>query len=178
MACEVGSVVDRHNPWRREGDSNPRSREAQRFSRPSQSSALPSLRRAAYRRRSAASGPPVASGPEERWPSQVEGAPLLREYGPKSSSWVRIPPSPPAARYWADHPRWLRSPTVGPVPGDSYTRIAALVAQLDRASDYGSEGWGFESLRARHPHKPRRESRRGLLPYGARCPGVVGATPT
>jgi hypothetical protein len=26
----------------------------------------------------------------------------------------------------------------------------ALVAQLDRASDYGSEGWGFESLRARN----------------------------
>ena len=25
----------------------------------------------------------------------------------------------------------------------------ALVAQLDRASDYGSEGWGFESLQAR-----------------------------
>src|SRR4029450_12462010 len=25
----------------------------------------------------------------------------------------------------------------------------ALVAQLERASDYGSEGWGFESLRAR-----------------------------
>jgi|YelNatPaOPRAMG01_1025707.scaffolds.fasta_scaffold00070_68 hypothetical protein len=24
----------------------------------------------------------------------------------------------------------------------------APVAQLDRASDYGSEGWGFESLRA------------------------------
>ena len=24
------------------------------------------------------------------------------------------------------------------------------VAQLDRASDFGSEGWGFESLRARH----------------------------
>jgi hypothetical protein len=28
----------------------------------------------------------------------------------------------------------------------------ALVAQLDRASDYGSEGWGFESLRARCPN--------------------------
>jgi hypothetical protein len=28
-------------------------------------------------------------------------------------------------------------------------RHPALVAQLDRASDYGSEGWGFESLRAR-----------------------------
>ena len=26
---------------------------------------------------------------------------------------------------------------------------AAPVAQLDRASDFGSEGWGFESLRAR-----------------------------
>ena len=70
--------------WRREGDSNPRSREAQRFSRPSQSSALPSLRRAAYRRRPMASGAQVASGPEERWPSLVEGAPLLREYGSKT----------------------------------------------------------------------------------------------
>jgi hypothetical protein len=25
------------------------------------------------------------------------------------------------------------------------------VAQLDRASDFGSEGWGFDSLRGRHP---------------------------
>ena len=25
----------------------------------------------------------------------------------------------------------------------------ALVAQLDRAADFGSDGWGFESLRAR-----------------------------
>ena len=28
------------------------------------------------------------------------------------------------------------------------------VAQLDRASDFGSEGWGFESLQARHPLVP------------------------
>ena len=28
-------------------------------------------------------------------------------------------------------------------------RSLAPVAQLDRASDYGSEGWGFEFLRAR-----------------------------
>ena len=28
--------------------------------------------------------------------------------------------------------------------------MPALVAQLDRASDYGSEGWGFESLQARN----------------------------
>jgi hypothetical protein len=31
----------------------------------------------------------------------------------------------------------------------------APVAQLDRASDYGSEGWGFESLRARLKPKAR-----------------------
>jgi hypothetical protein len=41
----------------------------------------------------------------------------------------------------------VRSP---PVAGFGQVRAApALVAQLDRASDYGSEGWGFESLRAR-----------------------------
>ena len=30
-------------------------------------------------------------------------------------------------------------------------RRSAPLAQLDRASDYGSEGWGFESSRVRHP---------------------------
>ncbi len=33
--------------------------------------------------------------------------------------------------------------------------LPALVAQLDRASDYGSEGWGFESLRARKVYQVR-----------------------
>ena len=36
-------------------------------------------------------------------------------------------------------------------PSTSFPTIAsepAPVAQLDRASDFGSEGWGFESLRA------------------------------
>ncbi len=28
--------------------------------------------------------------------------------------------------------------------------LIAPVAQLDRASDFGSEGWGFESSRAHH----------------------------
>ena len=32
--------------------------------------------------------------------------------------------------------------------GCSRRCFCALVAQLDRASDYGSEGWGFEFLRA------------------------------
>ena len=35
------------------------------------------------------------------------------------------------------------------VESSPYIEDLALVAQLDRASDYGSEGWGFESLRAR-----------------------------
>jgi hypothetical protein len=28
--------------------------------------------------------------------------------------------------------------------------VSDPVAQLDRASDFGSEGWGFDSLRGRH----------------------------
>ena len=31
-----------------------------------------------------------------------------------------------------------------------YWRKHGPVAQLDRASDFGSEGWGFDSLRGRH----------------------------
>ena len=38
-------------------------------------------------------------------------------------------------------PNW---PSLIGLPQD----CSALVAQLDRASDYGSEGWEFESLRA------------------------------
>src|SRR5512135_2853987 len=34
--------------------------------------------------------------------------------------------------------------------------LPAPVAQLDRASDYGSEGWGFEFLRAHHCSKTRK----------------------
>ena len=35
-----------------------------------------------------------------------------------------------------------------------YDRSPALVAQLDRAPDYGSGGWGFESLQARRSNPP------------------------
>src|SRR5688500_5337705 len=31
----------------------------------------------------------------------------------------------------------------------TYRMVHAPLAQLDRASDFGSEGWGFDSLRAR-----------------------------
>jgi hypothetical protein len=34
----------------------------------------------------------------------------------------------------------------------------APVAQLDRASDFGSEGWGFESLRARQIYPAERHT--------------------
>src|SRR5437763_1743037 len=42
---------------------------------------------------------------------------------------------------------------VGALPTATTLRWSnpALVAQRIRASDYGSEGWGFESLRARSP---------------------------
>ena len=54
---------------------------------------------------------------------------------------------------------WLRpGPNGGKVPSGPSTGPArrvyhggpAPLAQLDRASDFGSEGWGFDSLRARH----------------------------
>ncbi len=41
--------------------------------------------------------------------------------------------------------------------------LHAPVAQLDRASDYGSEGLGFDSLRVRHFEAPEVQRLRGLL---------------
>ncbi len=54
--------------------------------------------------------------------------------------------------------RTLRGQERASLPKDGWTTVEttleflalALVAQLDRASDYGSEGWGFEYLRARY----------------------------
>src|SRR6516225_6888360 len=48
-------------------------------------------------------------------------------------------------------PRIRRPPAACLLPGLSLASalLRAPVAQLDRASDYGSEGLGFESLRAR-----------------------------
>ena len=37
-----------------------------------------------------------------------------------------------------------------PIAHPIFSILSALVAQLDRASDFGSEGWGFDSLRAYH----------------------------
>src|SRR5690606_38160143 len=49
----------------------------------------------------------------------------------------------------------------------------APVAQLDRASDYGSEGWEFESLRARH--FPRHSSDKNRAPDGVGARGPFAA---
>src|SRR5690606_39159694 len=50
-------------------------------------------------------------------------------------------------------------------PSRSLPVLAAPVAQLDRASDYGSGGWEFESSRARQkPHENQR-----LSPQMERC---------
>ena len=48
--------------------------------------------------------------------------------GLKLGSRVQIPPSPPFF----------------------FNKLYASVAQLDRASDYGSEGYGFNSCQVRH----------------------------
>ena len=51
----------------------------------------------------------------------------------------------------------------------------APVAQLDRASDFGSEGWGFESLRARHLSlAPRFASSISMNPRHAAALALVG----
>jgi hypothetical protein len=62
----------------------------------------------------------------ERWPSGRRRTPAKRVYL-KRVPRVRIPLSPP---------------------------VSAPVAQLDRAPDYGSGGWGFKSLRARQIFPP------------------------
>ncbi len=51
--------------------------------------------------------------------------------------------------------------------------LPALVAQLDRASDYGSEGWGFESLRARCKYPGRLAFMEYSLPGGSFVPTLV-----
>ena len=65
----------------------------------------------------------------------AEGTRLLSEYGVHAPSRVRIPPSP------------LPVPTDCP---SANLNAAAPVAQLDRASVYGTEGHRFESCRARY----------------------------
>ena len=48
-------------------------------------------------------------------------------------------------------------------------------SSTDRASDYGSEGWGFESLRARPAHRPSARLAKGFsVPVGATL-GATGA---
>src|SRR5207344_864839 len=73
----------------------------------------------------------------ERWPSGLRRTPAKRVY-PKRVPRVQIPLSPPLSD---------RAP----------------VAQLDRAPDYGSGGWGFKSLRARQENRQLTHFQSGLL---------------
>ena len=67
----------------------------------------------------------------------AEGTRLLSEYGIHLPSRVRIPPSPLAPP--------TATTTLWPLSSEAH----APVAQLDRASVYGTEGHRFESCRAR-----------------------------
>ena len=59
----------------------------------------------------------------------------------------------------------------------AYFRVSkdASVAQLDRASDFGSEGCRFKSCRMRQPFTPVRAIRIAFIHPGRRRPDPVGA---
>src|SRR5206468_10561657 len=84
-----------------------------------------------------------ASFVTERWPSGLRRTPAKRVY-PKRVPRVQIPLSPPASFKIADFISNVRFGIRNLEPESN-----APVAQLDRAPDYGSGGWGFKSLRAR-----------------------------
>ncbi len=78
-----------------------------------------------------AGAPGSALGPHNAWQTVVSGG---------NAEQASARPFRPADRFPRSADR-LKLLPFRPSP--------ALVAQLDRASDYGSEGWGFESLQAR-----------------------------
>src|SRR3954469_25342343 len=88
--------------------------------------------------------------------SPVAGAPGLAAGPPEPGTQEnaeapgRVDPARGRRRFGAGGPRARSARFARPHP--------ALVAQLERASDYGSEVWGFESLRARSLRfaRPRR----------------------
>ena len=76
--------------------------------------------------------------------SRPAAEPLATSSEPRGPG-ARLAPSWAVTRAFVPTPR----PGQGPSPhGLQCSGVPALVAQLDRASDYGSEGWGFEFLRA------------------------------
>ena len=126
----------------------------------------PALRRSGIL---AVGGPRTA---EETSPSPVYGAALLMRLGfiappgfesrsLRSASWRRhlgatlvvLVASPTGWQVASD--TMLESTTGGPGrAANAWTcRCACARSSMDRASDYGSEGWGFESLRARQSEK-------------------------
>src|SRR5690349_2679647 len=70
-------------------------------------------------------------------------------------AWAPAPVRPlrcrrPSSRRCAEVLARLRRQHAPWVLGLPYTAESCARSSTDRASDYGSEGWGFESLRARH----------------------------
>ena len=70
----------------------------------------------------------------EKWQRGRMRSPAKGVSGLKLGSRVQIPPSPP----------FFFNNRINSI------QINASVAQLDRASDYGSEGYGFNSCQVRH----------------------------
>ena len=80
---------------------------------------------------------------------------------------------------------WIVAPVVMGSNPIAHPMFSALVAQLDRAVDFGSKGWGFDSLRARQSWNRFQ----GILPMNSNGPlaqsvehltfnqGVTGSIP-
>src|SRR6266516_5015304 len=73
-----------------------------------------------------------------------------------SRTLVDIQPPPQPTRRRTEHVHAVDQPILAPRYADSGLRNGtpqenlSMVAEIYRSSDYGSEGWGFESLRARN----------------------------
>ncbi len=120
----------------------------------------------------------------ERWLSGLKRLPAKQESG-KPDARVRIPLSPPVfapkrSFFWLTPSSKKRrlSEVVrrkenkdGPVFFNILTYFAPI-AQLDRASDYGSEGWGFDSSWAHQPTPSRRRQRLWRPRASAMCDGA------
>jgi len=121
---------------------------AQRFSRPSHSTALPPLQRSPDNRtpvRRSTLGDPRRGG------RAAEGTRLLSEYGAKSPSRVRIPPSPSTSAHTRQCWRGLaRALAPSFVPCQSEVDVARATASTDRQQGRCKHG-ARHGLPSAHP---------------------------
>ena len=92
----------------------------------------------------AAGAHPLRSPRPESWSCREAGVPATPS---RWRSRVQVPSGPPEPYSSAAE----RVHDRHEVPGQHGVRLPSVCSSTDRASDYGSEGWGFESLQTRAP---------------------------